>query len=109
MKKFILVITLIVASGVSLLAQQEKQNAGIKQEEVPTAVRIAFVNDFGKIPDDGSWRVTYYVLSEGERTVAKPIWYTYVKRKKPSKIEIRYTPEGKLESSKGLEKIDPNS
>jgi hypothetical protein len=91
------------------MAQHVKKTSEIKMEEVPVAVRVAFEEDFGKIPAEGSWTVAFYVLTEGNRTSAKPVSYTFAKGKKSQKIEIRYTPEGKLESSKGLERINANT
>jgi hypothetical protein len=91
------------------LAQHVKKVSSIKEEEVPVAVRVAFQEDFGKIPEDGTWTVAFYVLSEGNRTSAKPVTYTFVKRNKSEKIEVRYSPEGKLESVKGLAKVDANT
>jgi hypothetical protein len=86
-----------------------KRTSEIKLEEVPVAVRVAFEEDFGKIPEQGSWTVAFYVLTEGNKTSAKPVSYTFLKGKKSEKIEVRYTPEGKLESAKGLEKVTTNS
>ena len=105
MKKLILVFAVILVSGVSLMAQSLKKTSVVKEDEVPVAVRLSFENDFGKIPEEGNWVVTFVLLNDGGKTTAKPLWYTYSKKSKGDKIEVRYLPEGKLESSKGLDKI----
>jgi hypothetical protein len=109
MKKIIFAFALLLASASLTLAQHVKKTSSIKEEEVPVAVRNAFQEDFGKIPEDGSWTVAFYVSTEGNRTTAKPVTYTFAKRNKSEKIEVRYTPEGKLESAKGLEKVNTNT
>lgn len=109
MKKLMIVAAFLLTSVSVLMAQQIKKTSRLKIDEVPVAVRAAFEHDFGKIPEAGSWMVAYYVVNEGTRTAAKPVSYTFVKGRKAEKIEIRYTPEGKLESSKGMEKINVNS
>ena len=44
----------------------------------------------------------FVVEQDGIRSVAKPLFYIY--RNKSEKIDVRYTADGKLESSKGIEK-----
>jgi hypothetical protein len=105
--RFILSI-LFVGLGMTLAAQVVKKTQKLNEEEVPVAVRLAFKNDFGQIPDDGTWTVNFNVVSEGTRTVAKPTWYTFRKGTKEDKIEVRYSPEGKLELFKGLKKTGEN-
>lgn len=109
MKRIILTLLFISTLSASLLAQPVKKTEKIKEEEVPVAIRVAFTNDFGKIPEDGSWTVNFIVVNEGTKTIAKPTWYTYRKGNKHDKIEVRYSPEGKLELVKGLKKVNDNT
>ena len=90
----------------SVAAQPVKKTEKINEEEVPAAIRVAFMNDFGQIPEDGVWTVNFIVVSDGTKTLAKPTGYTYRKGNKQEKIEVRYSPEGKLELAKGLNKIE---
>ena len=110
MKRKILTLLLIFSTlGAYLLAQPVKKTEKIKEEEVPVAIRVAFTKDFGKIPEDGTWTVNFIVVNEGAKTIAKPTWYTYRKGNKQDKIEVRYSPEGKLELVKGLKKVNDNT
>ena len=104
MKKSILLASFLTTCLV-LNAQSLKKTLTVKQEEVPVAVRQAFKNDFGNIPDNGFWTVDCLLQKEGSKTVSKPIVYTYTKKIKPERIEVRYTPDGKLESIKGIDKL----
>ena len=94
--------------SITLLAQVVKKTEKINEEEVPVAVRLAFKDDFGQIPEDGTWTVNFNVVSEGAKTVARPTWYTFRKGVKHDKIEVRYSPDGKLELFKGLKKNTDN-
>jgi hypothetical protein len=109
MKKTLLVCSVVLLSGLSLMAQEIKRTSSVKEEEVPVAVRKAFVDDLGAIPAEGNWKVTFTVLNDGAKTVAKPLWYTFSKKSQDDKIEVRYTPEGKLESFKGINKVNENA
>ncbi len=109
MKTNFFLLLLCVCVSATLFAQTVKKTEKIDEEEVPVAVRVAFQDDFGQIPEDGTWTVNFNVVSEGTRTVAKPIWYTFRKGNKQEKIEVRYSPEGKLELFKGLKKADENT
>ena len=106
MKKIFFAFTLIMLSVVAAMSQDLKKTATITEQEVPVAVRNAFDKEFGKVPAEGNWSVTFSLRNEGAKTVAKPLWYTYFKKEKKEKIEVRYTPEGKLESSKGITKVE---
>lgn len=105
MKRTLLTLSMILAFIVSLHAQSVKKIEKISEEEVPAAVRVAFTNDFGEIPTGGSWTVNFNVVSEGNKIVAKPTWYTFRKGSREDKIEVRYSPDGKLEHAKGLKPI----
>jgi hypothetical protein len=104
MKRFVLTLLIISSVAGVLISQPVKKVERIKEEEVPVAIRAAFESDFGKIPEDGIWTVNFIVTNEGGKTTAKPISYTFRKGNKGDKIEVRYSPEGKLEASKGLNK-----
>src|SRR5690349_20265528 len=109
MKKILLAFSIVLLSGIALMAQQIKKTAPVKEDEVPVAVRKAFVEELGAIPADGNWKVTFAISDEGTKTVAKPLWYTFTKKNHNEKIEVRYTTEGKLESHKGINKINENA
>jgi hypothetical protein len=109
MKRFVLTLLIISSVNGLLISQPVKKAERIKEEEVPVAVRLAFENDFGKIPEDGYWIVHFNVTNEGGKTTAKPISYTFRKGSKGDKIEVRYSPEGNLDTSKGLKKISGES
>ena len=80
------------------------KNADLKTEEVPAAVRSSFEKEFGSSLTDGSWKVFFSTSRQDGRTVANPLWYTYNKKESGNKIEIRYFPNGKLKSVKGIER-----
>jgi hypothetical protein len=109
MKKIIIAFAFVLASASVLMAQHMRKVSEIKSEQVPVAVKNAFQEDFGKIPEEGTWTVAYYVSTDGNKTSAKPVSYIFAKGRRAEKIEVRYTPEGKLESAKGLEKINANT
>jgi hypothetical protein len=109
MKRFFLLLLILSSMNVFLISQPVKKTERIKEEEVPVAVRIAFENDFGKIPEDGIWTVNFTVMNESGKTIAKPVSYTFRKGNKGDKIEVRYSPEGKLDTARGLEKINSDS
>ena len=109
MKRFVLTLLLISSMNGLLISQPVKKAERIKEEEVPVAVRVAFENDFGKIPEGGNWTVNFNVVNEGGKTMAKPVSYTFRKGNKGDKIEVRYSPEGKLDTARGLKKVNGNS
>lgn len=102
MKKTILFFILVAGITATLWAQSLRKTEKINAEQVPVSIRTAFENDFGKIPEGGHWLANFIVERDGERSVAKPLSYTY--RNKSEKIEVRYTADGKLDLVKGLEK-----
>ena len=109
MKRLILTLLIISSVNAFMFSQPVKKVERIKEEEVPVAVRNAFTTDFGKIPEDGTWTVNFLVVNENGKYVAKPTSYTFKKGSKGEKIEVRYSPEGKLDTSKGLKKVSENS
>lgn len=104
MKLKSILFILSVGLSITLFAQVVKKTEKLTEEEVPVAVRLAFKDDFGQIPENGTWTVNFNVVSEGSKTVARPTWYTFRKDTKQNKVEVRYSPEGKLELFKGLKK-----
>lgn len=100
-----LAVTLLLVFTVqATIAQPVKKVEKIKEEEVPIAVRQAFINDFGSIPGQGNWSVNFTVIHNGEKAIAQPTSYTFRKGSKSEKVEVRYSPEGKLVAAKGLKK-----
>src|SRR5688572_21563629 len=97
MKKPTLLFTLFAAIAITVAAQSLKKTERINNEQVPIAIRHAFEADFGKVPEDGYWTANYIVEHEGKRSVAKPLSYSYHKRSKNEKIEVRYTADGELD------------
>jgi hypothetical protein len=102
MKKSILLLFLFAGVTTYAFGQSLRKTEKINADQVPVAIRVAFENDFGKVPEGGQWLAHFVVEQDGARSVAKPLSYIY--RNKSEKIEVRYTSEGKLESSKGIEK-----
>ena len=102
MKKSILLLLFLVGGTTFASAQSLTKTQKIDADQVPVAILKAFENDFGKAPEGGHWLANFAVEQDGIRTVAKPLFYIY--RNNSEKIEVRYTADGKLESSKGIEK-----
>ncbi len=114
MKRVIFVFAMLIAS-ISAFAQAPiEETKKISQEEVPAAVLKSFDADFVSplAETNGVWWVVYTKYSEGiqgrltEKEVFRPIAYIFKGHGK-HKGEARYTAEGKLESSKGLDRITP--
>ena len=103
MKKSILVLILLAGMSSGLLAQGLRKTEKITEEQVPVAIRGAFENDFGKITE-GYWTAHFTIEQEGARSIAKPISYTFHKKNRNEKIEVRYMADGKLDLVKGVEK-----
>jgi hypothetical protein len=87
-----------------VFAQQVKKIQTIAESEVPAAVRRSFAENFGNV-SDGTWTVAFHVLSDGIKTVAQPLSYTFKKGTGHDKVEVRFSPEGRVESAKGIEKL----
>jgi hypothetical protein len=102
MKKSILLLLLLAGVTTFTSAQSLRKTDTIDPEQVPVAIRVAFENEFGEVPEGGHWIASYTVEQAGARAVAKPLSYTY--RNKSKKIEVRYMADGKLDLVKGLEK-----
>lgn len=106
MKKSIFILILLAGITTTLSAQSLRKTEKINEEQVPVAIRGAFEKDFGTIPAEGYWTAHFAVEQEGARSIAVPISYTFHKRNKGEKIEVRYLPDGKLDFVKGLEKAN---
>lgn len=109
MKKISLLIIVFALAATAAFSQTLRRTEKIKDDQVPAAILEAFHHDFGKIPDGGYWTANIEVAQDGVRSVVKPLSYTFHKKNNGEKIEVRYLPEGKLEFSKGLEKVAGNS
>ena len=109
MKKMSLLIIAFAFVSTAALSQSLRKTEKIKDDQVPVAILAAFQHDFGKIPEDGYWTANIEVMRDGARSIVKPLSYTFHKKANGEKIEVRYLPDGKLESAKGLEKVAGNS
>jgi hypothetical protein len=107
MKKSILLLILFAGIVTFASGQSLRKTETINPDQVPVAIRTAFENDFDNVPEGGHWLASYVVEQDGERSVAKPLFYIY--RNKSKKIEVRYSAEGKLDSVKGIEKSKTNT
>lgn len=109
MKKTSLLIIAFTFVSVVAFSQSLRKTEKIKDDQVPVAILEAFQHDFGKIPDNGYWTANIEVSRDGARQIVKPLAYIFHKKASGEKIEVRYLPDGKLESAKGLEKVADNS
>ena len=103
---YYLLIALLAA--LPLAAQPVKKIQTITESEVPALVRRSFVENYGEVAD-GTWTVAFHVLNTGGRSVAQPVSYTFKKGNGHNKVEVRLSPEGRIETSKGIEKLNPTS
>jgi hypothetical protein len=104
MKKISLFIVAFAFVATTAFSQALRKTEKINDDQVPVAILEAFQHDFGKIPDNGYWTANVEIERDGSRSVVKPLSYAFHKKEKGEKIEVRYLPDGKLESVKGLEK-----
>lgn len=91
---------------VPLSAQPVKKVQIIEEMEVPVVVRRSLIENFGQL-GEGTWSVAFHVLSNGSRTTAQPLHYTFKKKNGADRVEVKFTPEGKIESSRGVERLSP--
>lgn len=101
-----LIVSLTMVAAVTAFSQPVKRTGRITEEEVPAIVRQAFIHDFGSIPPDGNWSILFQVNHDGEKATAQPLSYTFKRGDKSERIEVKYSPEGKLITSKGLKRSD---
>jgi hypothetical protein len=105
MKKIVITMMVCMLTGGVLFAQAPaKQSIRITPEQVPMAVRQSYEKDFGALPEDGYWMVYAETTPEGKRTATKPLWYSYNKRGKGERIELRFLPTGEISSAKGIDR-----
>jgi hypothetical protein len=102
MKRSIHLVLLFAGVTSFVFGQSLRKTEKINADQVPVAIRVAFENEFGKVPEGGQWLAHFIVEQDGARSVARPLSYIY--RNKSEKVEVRYTADGKLEFSKGIEK-----
>jgi hypothetical protein len=86
------------------LAQPVKKIQIINESEVPAAVRRSFIENFGDV-SEGTWTVAFNVINEGGKSVAQPLSYSFKKGNGHDKIEVRFSPEGRIETSKGIDRV----
>jgi hypothetical protein len=108
MKKMSAMLIVIAITSTSF-GQALRKTEKIDKNQVPAAIQVALQNEFGSVPPDGFWTANFIVEREGNRSVARPLSYTYHKRDKANKIEIRYTADGKLDYAKGVTKKVANT
>ncbi len=103
MKKVILIVLFAaVASIGSAFAQSiNEKTKRISNDEVPVAVKQAFLKDHSDLENKGYWRVHYTEKNENGKTVFTPEKYTFNGKKDGEKITLTYSNEGTPETPKG--------
>jgi hypothetical protein len=105
MKKFnLLSLLLFFIVGSALAQMSNKKVATINENEVPVIVRNSFEKEFGPTGDGGEWSVYYSTSRLDGKMVATPIWYTFTRTNTGEKAEVRFLPNGKLKSARGVAK-----
>lgn len=105
MKKIMIVMVVAFALGaIPALAQSPvRQAVKIPLEQVPVVVRQAYEKEFSTMSQEGYWLAFVESSAEGQRTSAKPLWYSYNSGKgKKERVEIKFSPTGEVTSVKGL-------
>ena len=88
----------------------------IRDEQVPVAVLKTFESEFGSLKNDikgGAWYAHFEHTADATpanpgRSKAIPLHYSYKGKKNNNRVEIKFTPEGKLVHTKGLENSSSN-
>lgn len=114
MKRVIFVFTVLIASISTFGQAPIEESKKISQEEVPAAVLKSYDADFVSplAQANGVWWIVYTKYNESvqgrltDKEVFRPIAYIFKGRGK-NKGEARYSADGKLESSKGLDRTIP--
>ena len=90
----------------------------IKDDQVPAAVLQTFESNFGQIKKNiknGAWYAhfehtsaskdtpSYSSYDDSNRPMAIPLHYSFLGKMEGKKIEIKFTPQGKLAVTKGLD------
>lgn len=97
-------LILMVFASVSLSqADGLRETIKVNLNQVPMIVRTSFEKDFGIVPDGGYWMARIEHTNHAQHSLATPIWYSFNKGKKTSKVEVRYSPNGELISADGIE------
>jgi hypothetical protein len=104
----LLMLTCVTFSAATAQTIGNKKKSQVKETEVPVAIRNSFERDFGKVPEDGAWTVYFSTTLQEGKTVATPIWYTFSKTADGARTEVRYLPNGKLKSARGIAKRQPD-
>ena len=104
MRKFAAITFMLALVSFLSVAQtmSNKKTAEIKETEVPVVVRTAFDREFKDVSGSGSWSIYYSTTRRDGKTIATPIWYTFSGRNAGQKTEIRFLPDGKLKSARGI-------
>lgn len=114
MKRVIFVFTVLIASIGAFGQTPIEETKKISQEEVPAAVLKSYDTDFVSplAQTNGVWWIVYTKYSESvqgrltEKEVFRPLAYIFKGHGK-NKGQARYSVDGKLESSKGLDRTTP--
>ena len=111
MKKLMLVAAVwLMGVGVIFAQDRVEKTKKIKKDEVPAVVQTSLQNDFDLASPDGTWTLQYSESSAGagKPAILKPVCYTFYQKNDGNKVEIQFSPEGKLEHAKGIEKTGDN-
>jgi hypothetical protein len=102
MKNMILIVLFAAVAGVGSAFGQaiNERNKNINYDEVPAAVKQAFLKDHSDLEDKGYWRVYYTEKTENGKTVFTPEKYTFSGKKDGEKVSFTYAPDGTLENPK---------
>ena len=100
MKKVILIVLFAAVAGIgSAFAQSiNEKTKRISNDEVPAAVKQAFLKDHSDLENKGYWRVHYTEKNENGKTIFTPEKYTFNAKKDGEKISLTYNTEGALEA-----------
>jgi hypothetical protein len=112
MKKIMIVAAVwLVSAGVIFAQGGVEKYKKVKQDEVPALVQTSLQNDFDIASEDGTWSLEYSESSAGvgKPAILKPVAYTFRQKKDGNKVEIRFSPTGKLEHTKGIEPTEGHS
>lgn len=107
MKKLMLVAAVwLLSAGVIFAQGGVEKSKKVKKDEVPALVQTSLQNDFDLASADGTWSLRYSELNAGvgKSAILKPVAYTFHQKKDGNKIEIQFSPTGKLEHTKGIER-----
>lgn len=96
-----MVLFAAVAGFGSAFAQSiNEKSKRITHDEVPAAVKQAFLKDHSDLENKGYWRVYYTEKTENGKTVFTPERYTFNGKKDGEKISLTYSKDGMPEETK---------